>query len=56
MNTEEFRAKVESEKVPMDSYDKMLRIAFIDMDYWLGMNNGMLDIVESLHARGWSSD
>ncbi|KAK8022001.1 hypothetical protein PG993_012768 [Apiospora rasikravindrae] len=54
MNSEEFRAKVESGEVPLDSHDRVLRIAFIYSDEGLWDGNGVFDVVDQLHARGWS--
>lgn len=54
MFAEEFRAKAESGEVPIDHHDQVLRIAYIylEQDLWAG--NGVFDIIEKLHTRGWS--
>lgn len=54
MSAEEFRANVESEEVPVDCHDPMLRIAFIYLDEALWDGRGVFDIVDKLHIRGWS--
>ena len=53
MKAEEFRAKVENGEIPLD-YDQVLRIAYIYMDEGLWNGNGVFDVVEELHTRGWS--
>jgi hypothetical protein len=40
--------------VPVDSHE-VLQIAFIYMDEGLWQDNGVFDVVEKLHAHGWSS-
>ncbi|OGM49512.1 hypothetical protein ABOM_001615, partial [Aspergillus bombycis] len=54
MSAEEFLADVEGGAVPVDCHDRVLRIAFIYMDEGLWGGNGVFDVVEKLHARGWS--
>ncbi|KAB8262069.1 hypothetical protein BDV32DRAFT_157544 [Aspergillus pseudonomiae] len=54
MSAEEFIADVEGGAVPVDSHDCVLQIAFIYMDEGLWDGNGVFDVVEKLHARGWS--
>jgi hypothetical protein len=54
MSAEEFRAKVESGEVPVDSHALVLRIAYIYLDTGLWDGNGLFDVVDLLHARGWS--
>ncbi|KAL4815127.1 hypothetical protein BDW67DRAFT_191782 [Aspergillus spinulosporus] len=54
MNAREFLADVQNGVVPVDSHDKLLRIAFIYMDEGLWQDNGVFDVVEKLHAHGWS--
>ncbi|KAL4749637.1 hypothetical protein BDW72DRAFT_213974 [Aspergillus terricola var. indicus] len=54
MSAEEFLADVRNGVVPVDSHDKVLRIAFIYMDEGLWQDNGVFDVVEKLHAQGWS--
>lgn len=54
MSAEEFRANVESGEVPVDCHDRVLRIAFIYLDEGLWNGNGVFDVVDKLHTRGWS--
>ncbi|KFY18770.1 hypothetical protein V493_08358 [Pseudogymnoascus sp. VKM F-4281 (FW-2241)] len=54
MSAEEFRAKVESGEIPVDCHDRVLQIAFIDTEDGLWFENGVFDVVDKLHARGWS--
>lgn len=54
MSAKEFLADVKNGVVPVDSHDKVLRIAFIYMDEGLWQDNGVFDVVEKLHAHGWS--
>ena len=54
MSAKEFLANVESGEVPVDCHDVVLRIAFIYMDEGLWNGNGVFDVVDKLHARGWS--
>ncbi|KAK8015788.1 J domain-containing protein 1 [Apiospora marii] len=54
MGAIEYRANVESGEVPVDCHDRVLRIAFIYSDHGLWDGNGAFDVVDKLHARGWS--
>jgi hypothetical protein len=54
MSAEAFLADAESGVVPVDSHDDVLRIAYIYMDHGLWDANGVFDVVENMHARGWS--
>ncbi|CEJ61503.1 hypothetical protein PMG11_10036 [Penicillium brasilianum] len=54
MSAKEFLADVEGGVVPVDCHEKVLRIAFIYMDEGLWLGNGVFDVVEKLHARGYS--
>ena len=54
MSAEEFRANVESGEVPVDCHDRVLRIAYIYSNERLCDGNGVFDIVDKLHTRGWS--
>ncbi|KAB8212524.1 hypothetical protein BDV34DRAFT_218897 [Aspergillus parasiticus] len=54
MSAEEFLADVEGGALAVDCHDRVLRIAFIYMDEGLWNGNGVFDVVEKLHARGWS--
>lgn len=54
MGAEEFRAHVESGEVLVDSHDQVLRIAYIYLDEGLWAGNGVFDVVDKLHTRGWS--
>lgn len=54
MSAEEFLANAEGGVVPVDCHEKVLRIAFIYMDEGLCLGSGIFDVVEKLHARGWS--
>ncbi|KAK2022810.1 hypothetical protein LX32DRAFT_602148 [Colletotrichum zoysiae] len=54
MNAEQFRAGVENGDVPVDRHDRVLRIAFIYLDEGLWNGNGVFDVVDQLHSRGWS--
>ncbi|GIC87417.1 uncharacterized protein Aud_003801 [Aspergillus udagawae] len=54
MSAEEFLADVEAGVVPVDCHEHVLRIAFIYMDEGLWQDNGVFDVVEKLHAHGWS--
>ncbi|KAK4132425.1 hypothetical protein BT67DRAFT_481732 [Trichocladium antarcticum] len=54
MSAEEFLADAESGAVAVDCHDQVLRIAFIYLDEGLWDGNGVFDVVEKLHARGWS--
>ncbi|KAA8651052.1 uncharacterized protein ATNIH1004_003745 [Aspergillus tanneri] len=54
MSAQKFLTDVENGVVPVNSHDQVLRIAFIHMDevLWTGM--GVFDVIEKLHAHGWS--
>jgi hypothetical protein len=57
MSAKEFCANVESVELPVDCHDRVLRIAFHYSDdglegLWNG--NGVFDVVDKLHTRGWS--
>ncbi|KAK8031662.1 hypothetical protein PG990_001396 [Apiospora arundinis] len=54
MSAEEFREKVENGEVLVDSHDLVLRIAFVYADVGIWDGNGVFDVVDQLHARGWS--
>ncbi|KAJ5922056.1 hypothetical protein N7516_009759 [Penicillium verrucosum] len=54
MSAKEFLADVEGGVVSVDCHEKVLRIAFIYMDEGLCLGSGIFDVVEKLHARGWS--
>ncbi|KAK1981820.1 hypothetical protein LZ30DRAFT_70213 [Colletotrichum cereale] len=54
MDAEYFRTEVESGKVPLGSYGRLLRLVFIYLDEGLWDGNGVFDVVDQLHARGWS--
>ncbi|KAF7522268.1 hypothetical protein PCG10_007569 [Penicillium crustosum] len=54
MSAMEFLADVEGGVVPVDCHKKVLQIAFIYMDEGLWLENGVFEVVEKLHARGWS--
>lgn len=54
MSAEEFRINVESGEAPVDCHDRVLRIGFIYSDHGLWEGNGAFDVVDELHARGWS--
>ncbi|ROT39915.1 hypothetical protein SODALDRAFT_293526 [Sodiomyces alkalinus F11] len=64
MSAKEFLAKAKSGEIPVDSHDRVLRIAFIYMDEGLWgtwdverrmvRDNGVFSVVEQLHERGWS--
>ncbi|KAI9034936.1 uncharacterized protein KD926_004999 [Aspergillus affinis] len=54
MSAEGFLAGVEGGVVPVDCHDRVLQIAFNYMDQGLWTGNGVFDVVEKLHARGWS--
>ncbi|KAJ5530558.1 hypothetical protein N7527_003951 [Penicillium freii] len=54
MSAKEFLADVEGGAVAVDCHEKVLQIAFIYMDQGLWLDNGVFDVVEKLHARGWS--
>ncbi|KAL4975557.1 hypothetical protein BDW66DRAFT_160356 [Aspergillus desertorum] len=52
MSAEEFLADGKNDMVPVDSHDRVLRIAFIYIDERLWQDNGVFDVVEKLHAHG----
>lgn len=56
MNAEEFRANAERGEILLDCHDQVLRIAYIYVvqgsQFLRG--NGVLDVVDKLHTRGWS--
>jgi hypothetical protein len=54
MSAKDFRANAESGAVPINSHDQVLRIAYIYMDEGLWDGNGVFDVVDQLHTRGWS--
>ncbi|KAF9252309.1 hypothetical protein LCP9604111_2305 [Penicillium roqueforti] len=54
MSAKEFLVDVEGGVVPVDCHEKVLRIAFIYMEEELWLDSGVFDVVEKLHARGWS--
>ncbi|KAJ0417402.1 hypothetical protein BJY00DRAFT_289510 [Aspergillus carlsbadensis] len=54
MSAQAFLADVENGAVPVDSHEKVLWIAFIYMDEGLWDDNGVLSVIEKLHAHGWS--
>ncbi|CEL03784.1 hypothetical protein ASPCAL04927 [Aspergillus calidoustus] len=54
MSAKQFLADAEGGVVPVDSHEKVMWIAFIYMDEGLWDGNGVFDVVETLHARGWS--
>lgn len=54
MSAKEFLANAEGGVVPVDCHEKVLQIAFIYMDEGLWLGNGVFDVVEKLHAHGWS--
>ncbi|KAJ5884364.1 hypothetical protein N7504_011936 [Penicillium tannophilum] len=54
MSAKEFLANVESGIVPVTCHEDILRIAFIYLDEELWADNGVFDVVEKLHAHGWS--
>lgn len=54
MSAERFCASVESGEVPVDCHDRVLQIAYIYSDDGLWNDYGVFNVVEKLHARGWS--
>jgi len=54
MSAKEFLADVEGGVVPVDCHEKVLRMEFIYIDEGLWLGSGVFDVVEKLHARGWS--
>lgn len=51
MSAKDFYENVESGKVLVDCHDRLLRISFIYLSWDV---DGVLDIVDELHRRGWS--
>ena len=54
MSADEFLANVEGGIVPVTCHEDFLRVAFIYLDEGLWTGNGVFDVVEKLHAHGWS--
>ncbi|KAJ5414362.1 hypothetical protein N7509_000989 [Penicillium cosmopolitanum] len=54
MNSEEFLTNAEGGIVPVTCHEDILRIAFIYLDEGLWNGNGVFDVIEKLHAHGWS--
>ncbi|KFY73828.1 hypothetical protein V499_06113 [Pseudogymnoascus sp. VKM F-103] len=54
MSAEKFRASAESGEVPVDCHDQVLQIAYIYSDEGMWDGNGIFDVLDKLHARGWS--
>ncbi|KAJ5984315.1 hypothetical protein N7481_006414 [Penicillium waksmanii] len=54
MSAEEFLANVEGGIVLVTCHEDILRIAFIYLDEGLWNDNGVFDVIEKLHAHGWS--
>ncbi|KAL4963820.1 uncharacterized protein BDV14DRAFT_190718 [Aspergillus stella-maris] len=54
MSALEFLTDTENGVEPVDSHDKVLLIAFIYLDKPLWTSNGVFDVIEKLHAHGWS--
>ncbi|KAL4944053.1 hypothetical protein BDV06DRAFT_210536 [Aspergillus oleicola] len=54
MSAQKFLTDIENGVVPVNSHDKVLRIAFIYMDEVLWCGTGVFDVIEKLHAHGWS--
>lgn len=50
----EFLANVEGGIVPVTCYDDVLRIAYVYIDEGLWDGQSVFDMVEKLHAHGWS--
>lgn len=50
----EFLANVDGGIVPVTCHDDVLRIAYIYIDEGLWDGQGVFDVVEKLHAHGWS--
>ncbi|OBT69093.1 hypothetical protein VE03_01392 [Pseudogymnoascus sp. 23342-1-I1] len=53
-SAEEFCASVESGELPVDSHDRVLQIAYIYSYDGLWDDHGVFNVVDKLHARGWS--
>jgi hypothetical protein len=49
-----FLANVEGGIVPVTCHDDVLRVAYIYIDEGLWDDQGVFDVVEKLHAHGWS--
>jgi hypothetical protein len=47
-------ANAESGELPLNCHDQVLRIAYIYLDQGLWSGNGVFDVVDKLHTRGWS--
>lgn len=56
MNAKEFCANVESGEVPVDCHDRVLQIAYIYSYEGSWDGDGVFDVVNKLHSRGWSFD
>jgi hypothetical protein len=54
MSAEEFLTNVESGIVSVNCHEDVLRIAFSYLDEGLWTDNGVFDVVDKLHANGWS--
>ncbi|KAL4882091.1 hypothetical protein BJY04DRAFT_217783 [Aspergillus karnatakaensis] len=54
MSVQEFLADVENGVVPVNSHDELLRIAYTYMDEGMWDGAGVFDVIEKLHAHGWS--
>lgn len=54
MSARKFLTDVQNSVVPVNSHDKVLRIAFIYMDEGLLCGAGVFDVIEKLRAHGWS--
>ncbi|CAG8140731.1 unnamed protein product [Penicillium nalgiovense] len=54
MSAKEHLANVESGIVSVNCHEDVLRIAFIYLDEGLWNDNGVFDVVDKLHANGWS--
>lgn len=54
MSAEQFCANVESGEVPVDCHDRVLQIGYIYSYYGSWDGNGVFDVVDKLHERGWS--
>ncbi|CAI7677254.1 unnamed protein product [Penicillium pancosmium] len=54
MSAEEFLTNAEGGIMPVTCHEDILRIAFIYLDEGLWNDNGVFDVIEKLHAHGWS--
>ncbi|XHG03561.1 hypothetical protein AWENTII_006863 [Aspergillus wentii] len=54
MSAEEFLANVEGGILPVNCHEDVLRIAFNYLYEVLWTENGVFDVIEKLHAHGWS--